>query len=468
MRIRIDNLGPVKHADIDLKPLTVFVGPNNAGKSWTAELISAMLGTEGWERYQRYFLSGECDDQYPLIETAAQELARDGRCALDFVEVTRSYAASYFSALTGFANKWIGDALVTDRVRFDELHVGAELDTPMLSRILERALTISYGTPGQGGPGRFGGWVNPFKAGGDPILYFEAEHSGASLPPVALRERLYSLVFLLLQKLVYRDQYFLPVERSWLLAVSGGPEPTGAAEDGSRESAAGKLPYALVQYVRAAGMTPYQRRKWEPGTTPGVARLDELAGVLERRVLGGQLRPVKSVGRPQVVFTPRGVPPLEVRVASSMVRELMPLCMILKVLAEPGDLLTVDEPEMNLHPEAQVRLMEVLAATVNAGVHVLFTTHSTYMVDHLANLMKGYAVRDDADVQKLLRVGLPESFVAPDDVSVYLFDRGTAKSIKEESGSIDWGTFGAVSDRLAHTDSEIRRITALRSKEGTP
>ena len=38
-RLSIKNFGPIKRADIDIAPLTVFIGSNNSGKSYIAKLI---------------------------------------------------------------------------------------------------------------------------------------------------------------------------------------------------------------------------------------------------------------------------------------------------------------------------------------------------------------------------------------------------------------------------------------------
>ena len=38
---------------------------------------------------------------------------------------------------------------------------------------------------------------------------------------------------------------------------------------------------------------------------------------------------------------------------------------------EPGDWLIIDEPEINLHPEAQARFTEFLAMLVNADLQIL-------------------------------------------------------------------------------------------------
>ena len=85
---------------------------------------------------------------------------------------------------------------------------------------------------------------------------------------------------------------------------------------------------------------------------------------------------------------------IEMHLTSSMVKELAGLVLYLKYLANENDLLIIDEPEMNLHPEAQVKLLEILTMAVNRGLKVLITTHSPYIVDYLCNLMEGYEVKE--------------------------------------------------------------------------
>ena len=41
--IKIKNFGPLKEADIDIAPLTIFVGSNSSGKSFSACLIHSLL-----------------------------------------------------------------------------------------------------------------------------------------------------------------------------------------------------------------------------------------------------------------------------------------------------------------------------------------------------------------------------------------------------------------------------------------
>ncbi|MCE2435984.1 MAG: hypothetical protein J4F29_24175 [Candidatus Latescibacteria bacterium] len=42
LELSVTDFGPIAKAKIDLRPLTVFVGPSNTGKSYMAVLIYAM------------------------------------------------------------------------------------------------------------------------------------------------------------------------------------------------------------------------------------------------------------------------------------------------------------------------------------------------------------------------------------------------------------------------------------------
>ncbi|MEZ4294003.1 MAG: AAA family ATPase [Polyangiaceae bacterium] len=73
--------------------------------------------------------------------------------------------------------------------------------------------------------------------------------------------------------------------------------------------------------------------------------------------------------------------------ASSSIKQLAPLLLYLRYRAAPNQTLIIDEPEMNLHPEGQAKLLEALAMLANLGVHVLLTTHSPYFMAHLNSLI---------------------------------------------------------------------------------
>ena len=73
--------------------------------------------------------------------------------------------------------------------------------------------------------------------------------------------------------------------------------------------------------------------------------------------------------------------------SSSAVRSLLDIGFYLRNSAKRGDLLMVDEPELNLHPENQRRIARLFARLVNLGIKVFITTHSDYIVKELNTLI---------------------------------------------------------------------------------
>ncbi|HBK96079.1 MAG TPA: hypothetical protein DD001_01505 [Microcoleaceae bacterium UBA10368] len=73
--------------------------------------------------------------------------------------------------------------------------------------------------------------------------------------------------------------------------------------------------------------------------------------------------------------------------SSSAVRSLLDIGFYLKHEAQIGDLLMVDEPELNLHPENQRRVAQLFARLVNLGIKVFITTHSDYIIKELNTLI---------------------------------------------------------------------------------
>lgn len=102
-------------------------------------------------------------------------------------------------------------------------------------------------------------------------------------------------------------------------------------------------------------------------------------------VVGGEY----AIQEPNIVkFKPTGKDvSLTLVESSSSVRSLTELNFYLKHKAEKGQILMVDEPELNLHPEAQRKIARILARLVNVGVKVLITTHSDYIIRELNALI---------------------------------------------------------------------------------
>lgn len=89
-----------------------------------------------------------------------------------------------------------------------------------------------------------------------------------------------------------------------------------------------------------------------------------------------------------ISFTPEGTNiGLTTVESSSNVRSLMELNFYLRHIAQEGQLLMIDEPELNLHPKNQRKIARLIAMLVNAGINVFITTHSDYIIRELNTLI---------------------------------------------------------------------------------
>ncbi len=109
--------------------------------------------------------------------------------------------------------------------------------------------------------------------------------------------------------------------------------------------------------------------------------------------------------------------------ASSTVSELAPLFLYLKYLIKPGNILIIEEPEAHLHPKNQRILSRLLVKLIRNNVNVLITTHSEYLLEQL-NIFMGLS---KIDANKRIEIfGYDEDDILnPKEVSAYIFNRDT-------------------------------------------
>ena len=156
-------------------------------------------------------------------------------------------------------------------------------------------------------------------------------------------------------------------------------------------------------------------------------RLDQIATDLEINTLGGLVGLGPSpTGYPEFVYRPQGVKD-DVRMtrASSMVSELGPVVLFLRGVLAIGDTLVIEEPEAHLHPAAQTHVAVALARLVRAGVRVIITTHSDWLLKEIGNLMREGEIAAQTGQPAAL-----SSALHPSEVGVWLFRHGA-----EEQGS---------------------------------
>ncbi len=286
------------------------------------------------------------------------------------------------------------------------------------------------------------------------------------LPIKEIQKFVVQEIFQILRRAFYADIYTFPTERTAFIfqyrqqkvRIEELLTDTDQSELEQRGTPLVEPVKRFFDMILRSYQKKDQDREEEINQNPQLGEYVKLADFLEKEILQGTVDFETSELRKELLFQPKENTKLEMPIVSSMVKELVPLVLCLRYLVKPNELLIIDEPEMNLHPEAQAKIAEFLAMLVNAGLQVLITTHSPYIVDHLVNLMQAAKHEDPDSIKENFYLDRTEAFISQEKVSVYLFKDGTAKNMISEEGTINWGTFGDVSDEVSQIYASLLKI----------
>ncbi len=146
-------------------------------------------------------------------------------------------------------------------------------------------------------------------------------------------------------------------------------------------------------------------------------------------IIGGEYK-VSRDGEVQFIPNKKKSVKLSLVESSSAVRSLLDIGFYLRHVAQVGDIIIVDEPELNLHPENQRKVARLFAMLVNHGIKVFITTHSDFIIKEINTLIlleqrterllelakrEGYLEKEFLDHKKIKVYMAKESLVKVDD-----------------------------------------------------
>ena len=93
----------------------------------------------------------------------------------------------------------------------------------------------------------------------------------------------------------------------------------------------------------------------------------------------------------------------------------------------------IEEPENNLFPMAQKKLMEFIVSSINEYGHsFLIPTHSSYLLSTIENFIYAYKIGTlykENNKEKIPKIIDKKYWINPDDVSAYYLDDGKVKNL---------------------------------------
>lgn len=446
MRLTVKRLGRIEQADLDIRPLTVLIGPNGTNKTWVAYTLYDAMRFISWGSapeavFTEPQLEGDRDDLMQRLERGLEPLlgALSREPAPDRV-IASVQVDTFWEGMGGKLDYSATGERLCQVLRlppgslpevYTRLEVTREELVTTVARIeliLERSLNQLT----------LRAIRSPAPAEKEP-LSLEATIAGPWTRQAMLRFAVSQLSKVLGYVVAF------PAERNGLVELPDMVPWLGRI----------RLPIPVLDFARF--MATGRHMAIRNGVN---ARFLELLNTL----VGGSIEYQQGEYGRELMFKVDQKTVLPMESASSLSRAVAGLSIYLRHFLHPDDVIIIDELEMNAHPEAQLGLTELMAMLVNQGVRVLFTTHSPYVVDHLSNLMAASQVpvdRQDRLAQKFT-LKTREAFITSDKVSVYDFEEkspGGPVEVRDvldrQEGLIDWSTFSRQSNRVSSLYNDV-------------
>lgn len=455
LELEVTNFGPIAEAKIDLRPLTVFVGPSNTGKSYLAILIYALHRFfSNDSRFSRMseLLRGDPDFSKKLSGKTLRYLGEWTRTNLidpeepfgqDGIAVPDSIAGLIRPALAEFdslgvslgseINRCFGTVEAKELIRKgsrDGASVIIRRHLPDESIAFTQALQIKASRTNLSAvipehvPVRLYGlrrnvrfplsvaFIADRMSSGDVLSEKDMERDARNLIRSLADFAVPHVVGLLSFPAFYLPSDRTGVMHSHAVLVSSLIQSATAPSSAPTSMLSGVLGDFLEQIVYLGSQSHHSRPQED---------LLNVSSRIEKDVLGGTVHAQKSEsGYPFFIYRPEGWKNeyLSLMNVSSMISELAPVVLYLRHIVRKESVLIVEEPESHLHPAMQVEFTRQLAAVVRSGVRVIVTTHSEWLLEALGNLVQL------SELSSSRRSGIEHSgeALSRDDVGVWLFE----------------------------------------------
>lgn len=419
MKIEIRDLGALKCADFTINDLTIISGANNSGKTYATYALYGYLKL--WRRYFSFksLLSHLVDE---LNKQGAAELSVD-LLEKNFPKLEKQACEKYVSELhrvLAGTEKYLSDAhfrLTSKPFEGFRKH-GFEHRAVRANTSLFR---VSY------------------QGGSSPIrITLLTELSKLQNPGETTQLGIDFLNNVLLDQLlgpVYPEIFIASAERTGATIFQKELDiARNRLIESMGENASGNLdPYKAILKASTDYPLPVRDdinfiRSVESLAKDEGALVKANPGLLDdfHDIIGGEYRFVKNQG---LFFVPstKKTSRLTMGESSSAVRSLLNIGSYLRHKAKPGDLLVIDEPELNLHPLNQRKIARLVARIVNSGVKVFLTTHSDYIIKELNTLIMLSPREGHLEQIRIEENYREDELLSPSKISVYHAQEGNCK-----------------------------------------
>ena len=452
MKFVFKNLGPITNAELELGDLTIIAGRNNTGKTYVAYTLYGFLKT--WSSVLLHPPGAEKE-----MEELAKTVVEKGRARSpmnqEVIEKIRREVTPKVAQV--FSKEALPEVFSSSSEDFEGAAVEVviedgvpELSSTTLEFITGDEFTLRY-------------------TGSD--MFIERIKRGRKSLPIDLLPLALSRLYFLFLFPEFPEPFILSTERFGIslfykeLDFTKNRLVEVLQEAGKDEERASRFsPSVVIDRMTARYALPI---KDNIDYTRNISELQKRQSELYdsklfddiRDMMGGSYRSSDDDIRFKSKARKRGFD-IPLHIASSSARGLSDLYFFLRHVAKKDQLLIIDEPESHLDTANQIQFARLLARAVHAGLKVLITTHSDYIVKEINNLlMLSKDFKDKPKVLKKLKYS-KHDFLKPDSVRAYVAENNSLTPCAIDRYGIEMPVF----DTTIHEINKVSNELAFRLK----
>ncbi len=440
-KVHVEDFGKIRTADICVKPLTLFIGDNNSGKSYMMTLIYGLLSIRLY--FDKYIYNDSMESYKQACAILDKMIEKDGAYVLLGDEL-KVFVSLLNEVIKKNKNKFIKELFNTN-VKLKDISFDFMDNSYIFQcvRVQDENETdyISMYCLSSGGA-RMGGYR------------IKAQDKGTNL------EYQFFLAYIMecmLKKDIRNDRskdivYFPTARTGYVLTYKMLVKTAMEDKFSTDETSRTLLTRPNSDFLTKLGSMSMQKTS---------SRYNDIINFVENDILMGKIS-VSELPSHDLMYTPKGNrAPISMHVSSGVVTEIAPLVLFLRY-ANPSALL-IEEPEISLHPKFQKLIARVLIRLANKGMFIAATTHSDIILQHINNMIKLY----DADANGLYtpeKIGYNgDDILDRNKIAVYQFKIDDRK--KTVVYDVECGEYGFEAntfyDALKELNDEIRDIEGM-------
>lgn len=418
MIIEIKGLGAIKQAQIDLtKKLTVFCGHNNTGKTYVSYVIYALTNRQKFmskilsdDSITKLLESGELIFTIDFAEICAfrKELVEFiGENLNELFGISREQASKFFSSFSlsfktseeDFKTKILAEHIKAkfngESFTIDVVKEESSLNVRFIIKIINK--------------------LTPRDIDAIRFMILPNLYSSISLYPISR-----TIIFPVERNSIYTFSKELSIKRNILI-------------DQMQDMSTKQIDPLDFLHKRTTRYPQPVRDGLEIAEDMGNIQKNEsefktFAEEIEEELLQGKVS-VSNEGEVQFSPSKARSKRLPIHLTASIVKTLSSLVFYLKHIARKNDLIIIDEPELNLHPDNQIVLTRILARLINAGFRLLISTHSDYIIREMNNLIMLSSNKQGIDDLRKKFKYQDSEMIDSNEVSAYYFDFKTKTTV---------------------------------------